>query len=62
MDLGVSIFVTDESIGPVQVARAVEERGFESLFLPEHTHIPVARHTPYPGGGELPKEYVAPTH
>jgi probable F420-dependent oxidoreductase len=35
----------------------VEERGFESLFLPEHTHVPVSRRTPYPGGGELPDEY-----
>jgi alkanesulfonate monooxygenase SsuD/methylene tetrahydromethanopterin reductase-like flavin-dependent oxidoreductase (luciferase family) len=40
-----------------ELARAAEERGFESLFLPEHTHIPKSRRTPYPGGGELPKAY-----
>jgi probable F420-dependent oxidoreductase len=57
MDLGVTIFLTDKSIGAVELARAVEERGFESLFVPEHTHIPVSRRTPYPGGGELPDEY-----
>ena len=42
---------------PAELGRKVEERGFESLFLPEHTHIPVSRDTPYPGGGELPPEY-----
>src|SRR4051812_23008685 len=57
MDIGVSIFVTDESIGVVDVARAAEERGIESLFLPEHTHIPASRRTPYPAGGELPSWY-----
>jgi len=57
MDVGVTIFVTDQSIGVVELARAVEERGFESLFLPEHTHIPVDRTTPYPAGGQLPPEY-----
>ncbi|MBA3654538.1 MAG: LLM class F420-dependent oxidoreductase [Actinobacteria bacterium] len=57
MDIGVTIFLTDKSIGVIELARALEERGFESLFLPEHTHIPVSRRTPYPGGGELPDEY-----
>jgi probable F420-dependent oxidoreductase len=57
MDIGVTIFLTDKSIGVVELARAVEERGFESLFVPEHTHIPTSRRTPYPGGGELPDEY-----
>lgn len=57
MDIGVTIFLTDKSIGVAEMARAVEERGFESLFLPEHTHIPVSRRTPYPMGGELPDEY-----
>ena len=42
---------------PAELGRKVEERGFESLLLPEHTHIPVSRDTPYPGGGELPPEY-----
>ncbi len=57
MKIGVTIFLTDKSIGVVELARALEERGFESLFVPEHTHIPVSRRTPYPGGGELPDEY-----
>jgi probable F420-dependent oxidoreductase len=57
MDIGATIFVTDRSIGVIELARALEERGFESLFLPEHTHIPVSRQTPYPAGGELPPEY-----
>jgi probable F420-dependent oxidoreductase len=54
---GVSIFPTAESVQPVELARLVEERGFESLWFPEHTHIPASRKTPYPGGGELPDEY-----
>jgi probable F420-dependent oxidoreductase len=54
---GVVMFPTDYSIGPVALAKAVEERGFDSLFFPEHTHIPVSRRTPWPGGAELPKEY-----
>ena len=57
MDIGVTIFLTDKSIGVIELARALEERGFESLFVPEHTHIPVSRTTPYPMGGELPDEY-----
>ena len=54
---GVTMFPTDTAIGPVEVARAVEERGFDSLFFPEHTHIPASRATPFPGGGELPEMY-----
>jgi probable F420-dependent oxidoreductase len=57
MDVGLAHFLTDYGMDPVTLGRAVEERGFESLFLPEHTHIPVSRDTPYPGGGELPREY-----
>src|SRR3990170_8731494 len=57
MKFGVTMFPTDYSIGPAELARAVEERGFESLFFPEHTHIPTSRRTPWPGGAELPKEY-----
>lgn len=57
MKLGVYIFATDETIAPAELARAVEERGFESFFLPEHTHIPAGRETPWPGGGELPRRY-----
>jgi len=56
-NFGVSIFPTDKTIQPVEIARAVEERGFDSLFFPEHTHIPVSRHTPFPGGGDLPEHY-----
>ena len=57
MDHGVALFPTDYSIQPVELARLAEERGFESLWFTEHTHIPVSRDTPYPGGGELPREY-----
>jgi probable F420-dependent oxidoreductase len=54
---GVTMFPTDYAISPVELARAVEERGLDSLFFPEHTHIPASRKTPFPGGGELPKQY-----
>jgi len=57
MRYGVSMFPTRYSIGPAELARAVEERGFESLFFPEHTHIPTSRRSPWPGGGDLPDEY-----
>ncbi len=57
MHYGVTIFPTEYAIRPDELARALEERGFESLFVPEHTHIPVSRRTPYPAGGELPREY-----
>jgi probable F420-dependent oxidoreductase len=57
MKYGVVIFSTDYAIRPDQLAKALEDRGFESLFFPEHTHIPASRRTPYPLGGELPKEY-----
>lgn len=57
MHIGVMLFPTDKAIQPVELARAVEERGLHSLYSPEHTHIPVGRATPYPGGGELPEEY-----
>ncbi len=56
-ELGVTIFPTDYAIQPVELARAVEERGLDSLFFPEHTHIPVSRLTPFPGGTDLPKMY-----
>jgi len=54
---GVSMFPTDYAIQPVALAQAAEERGFDSLFFPEHTHIPASRLTPFPGGGDLPPEY-----
>jgi probable F420-dependent oxidoreductase len=57
MELGLAILLTDYSMPPARLARLAEERGFESLFLAEHTHIPVSRETPYSGGGELPREY-----
>ena len=57
MHFGVTMFPADFAIGVVDLARAAEERGFESLFLPEHSHIPVARESPWSGGGEPPPEY-----
>lgn len=57
MKFGVSIFPTGDAMRPDDVAREAEARGFESLWFPEHTHIPTSRQTPYPGGGDLPPEY-----
>jgi probable F420-dependent oxidoreductase len=57
MLFGVAVFPTDYAVDPGTLARMVEERGFESLFFPEHTHIPADRTTPYPPGGELPRQY-----
>ena len=57
MDHGVVTFQDDFAIRPDEVARAAEERGFESIFFIDHTHIPVRRTTPYPLGGDLPKDY-----
>ncbi|MFB7499195.1 LLM class F420-dependent oxidoreductase [Streptomyces sp. NPDC056161] len=57
MRIAVTIFLTDETIAPVRLARELEERGFAGLYLPEHTHIPTERTTPYPMGGDLPREY-----
>lgn len=60
MDIGIMIFPTDKSIQPIELAKAVEERGFESLWFPEHSHIPASRETPW-GGREgappLPEQY-----
>ena len=61
MKIGICIFATDYAIRIDELARAAEERGFESLFVPEHTHIPTSRRTPFPSGEPLPKEY-AHTH
>ncbi len=58
MDLGVTIFLTDRTIGPVELAREVEARGFTSLWFPEHTHIPTSRRTPAPMGEPLAEEYL----
>ena len=58
MRIGVTLFITDQSIGPVELARAAEARGFFSLYVPEHTHIPVSRSTPPPtGDAVLAEEY-----
>lgn len=57
MDFGVLTFVTDDGIGPADLGRALEQRGFESLFLAEHSHIPVDTKTPYPSGGPIPPKY-----
>jgi probable F420-dependent oxidoreductase len=57
MKFGIAIFPTDYAISMTELAPAVEERGFESLWVAEHSHIPTSRATPFPGGGELPKQY-----
>ena len=57
MHFGAFYFPTDYGIDIAELARALEERGFESLFVCEHTHIPVSRRTPFPSGGDLPKRY-----
>lgn len=56
-EFGVQIFPTDQTIQPIPLSKAVEERGLDSLFFPEHTHIPTARTTPFPGGTDLPEWY-----
>jgi probable F420-dependent oxidoreductase len=58
MDAGVAIFLTDETVRPDEVARMTEERGFDSLWVPEHTHMPAVRSSPFPPGGPLPREYA----
>ena len=57
MKIGALIFATDYSIAMDDLGRELEQRGYESLFVPEHTHIPASRLSPWPGGDELPKEY-----
>lgn len=57
MHIGVCMFATDYAIRIDELARECEARGFESLWVPEHTHIPTSRRTPWPGGSELPREY-----
>jgi probable F420-dependent oxidoreductase len=57
MKFGIATFVNDDAIDTVSLARAIEERGFASLVIAEHTHIPASRETPYPLGGELPSIY-----
>ena len=57
MDFGAAMFFTDYSMGAAELARALEARGFESVWAPEHSHIPLSRRSPYQAGGELPKQY-----
>jgi len=57
MHFGAAMFFTDYSMSPGEFGRALEQRGFESLWAPEHSHIPTSRASPYPSGGELPKKY-----
>ena len=57
MKTGVLIFATDYTIQMDELAKELEDRGFESLLVPEHTHIPASRESAWPGGADLPKEY-----
>ena len=57
MHFGVSYWPTDYGIDVIDLGRAVEDQGLESLFFPEHTHIPASRRSPFPSGGELPRQY-----
>ena len=58
MQFGISMFPTDETVNLIDLGRMVEEVGFDTFFVPEHTHIPTSRQSPWPGGGELPREYA----
>src|SRR3984957_10878589 len=57
MQFGAAMFFTDYSMAPGELGAALEARGFESLWAPEHSHIPVSRTSPFPNGGDLPKQY-----
>ncbi|AXK34588.1 LLM class F420-dependent oxidoreductase [Streptomyces armeniacus] len=57
MRIATTAVLTDETISPARLARELEERGFDGLYLPEHTHIPISRESPSPMGGELPRDY-----
>ena len=57
MHIGAVMFFTADSMAPGALGRMLEERGFESLWVPEHSHIPVTRSTAFPGGGDLPRPY-----
>jgi probable F420-dependent oxidoreductase len=58
MEFGIGYFPTPDAVSPGAFARLVEQRGHESLFFAEHSHIPASRASPYPGGGELPRKYI----
>src|SRR3989442_13939065 len=62
MHYGVVMFPTEYAMAPDELARALEERGFESVWFPEHTHIPTSRRSPWPGGAELPRDYLSYSH
>ena len=57
MQIGAAMFFTDYSMAPAELGLALEERSFESVWAPEHSHIPLSRKSPFPSGGELPKQY-----
>ncbi len=57
MDVGAAMFFTDYSMGAGELAQALEARGFESMWAPEHSHIPTSRRSPFAAGGDLPKQY-----
>ncbi len=57
MRVGGAVFFTDYSMTPAEMGRALEERGFDSVWAPEHSHIPLSRKSPFPSGGEVPKKY-----
>ncbi|MEM9681860.1 MAG: LLM class flavin-dependent oxidoreductase, partial [Pseudomonadota bacterium] len=57
MDFGITSFVTDYSISATDLAVAIEERGFDALFVPDHTHIPASRESDFSRGGDLPPDY-----
>ena len=57
MKIGAAMFFTDYSMSPAELALALEERGFDSIWAPEHSHIPLVRRVSHPSGGELPKQY-----
>ena len=58
MKFGGAMFFTEYSMTAPELAVALEERGYDSVWAPEHSHIPVSRKTPFPGGGDLPKQYA----
>ncbi len=60
MKVGVSMFPADDAITITELARAAEDQGVESLWVPEHTHPPISRRSPWPGGGDLPRAYWHP--
>src|SRR4029079_2838710 len=57
MRIGGQMFFTDYSMSPTELAQALGERGFDSLCVPERSHIPLSRKSPFPSGGDVPKKY-----